>query len=122
MVIGEGGERLQALASRGHTPRRLFIEKRIRFRKEIPRRFGEPETELIKQRQGMIGAVSDKQDRLVEVRVEGGEDGQARGARQSERRCLPHVFQDSLVVRKSANVIKEKLHLREFPREPAFQL
>ena len=75
---------MQTFASRGHAPWRLFIEKRIGFRKEITRRFGEPETEFIEQSEGMVGAVSDEQDRLVQVRVEGSEDGQARGTRQAE--------------------------------------
>ena len=62
----------------------MFIEKRIGFRKEIPRCFGKPETKLIEQREGMIGAVGEEQDRLVEVRMEGGEDGQARRTRQAK--------------------------------------
>ena len=76
---------MQTFASRGYAPRRLFIEKRIGLRKEIPRRFGKPETEFIEQSESMVGAVSDEQDRLVEVRMEGGEHRQARRTRQAER-------------------------------------
>jgi len=84
MITGEGRESLETLAAGGHAPRRLFIKKRVWLGEEIARRFGKPEGELVEEREGVVGAVGEEQDRLVEVRVEAGEDRQARGTRQAE--------------------------------------
>ena len=84
MVIGEGGQGLQTFAARGHAPGGLFVKERVRFRKQIARCFGKPEGKFVMERQCMVRAVGDEQDRLVQVRVEGSEDGQARGTRQAE--------------------------------------
>jgi hypothetical protein len=85
MVSGEGGQRLQAFAACGCAPGGLFVKERVRFCKQIARRFGHPETEFIVERQGVIRAVGDEQDRLVEVRVQAGQHRQARRTRQAKR-------------------------------------
>jgi hypothetical protein len=54
----------------------------------------------------MVGAVSDKQDGLVQVCMQGRQDGQARGARQAEAGLFfarLDLFQHLLILSKRAD-------------------
>ena len=86
----------------GHSPGGLLIEQRIGFGKMIARRL-DPKTQFIEQRQGMVGAVCDEQDGSIQILVQCGKDGQARGARQTQtRELLPvglDLFQQLLILR-----------------------
>jgi hypothetical protein len=56
----------------------------------------------------MVSAVSDKQDGAWEILMQGRQDRQPRGARQSqagERYTLLELFQQLLILRERANLI-----------------
>ena len=89
MIGSQCRQRLQAFAPGGRAPGSILVEKRVGFREDVTRRVRHPESQLIMQLERMVGAVGDQHDGLIQVRVQGGQHRQARGARQGQTGLRP---------------------------------
>ncbi len=66
------------------------------------------------QLERVVSAVGDEDDGLTQVRMQGGQDGQTRGARQGQAgNLLPglHVSQETLIGRECADFGEEEFHI-----------